>query len=98
MNSSYPSASSLCATSGPPSSTIPPPADSGPRLAHGVDGRAHEARHRHARDRLRVLEGEEEAGLRARVCLHVDQVLAVEEDLALGDLVTRVAHERVGEG
>jgi hypothetical protein len=43
-----------------------------------------------------VLEGEEEPALRALVGFHLDEVLAVEEDLALGDLVRRVAHQRVG--
>ena len=62
-----------------------------------VDRRAQEVRHRHARDRVRVLEGEEEAPLRALVGAHLGDVLAVEEDLPLGDLVGRVAHQRVGE-
>ena len=68
-----------------------------PRLAHGVDRAAQEARHRHARDRMRVLEREEQAALRALVRRHLGHVLAVEEDPALGDLVGRVAHDRVGE-
>ena len=68
-----------------------------PRLADGVDRAAQEARHGHAGDRVRVLEGEEEAALRALVRPQLRHVLAVEEDLALGDLVGRVAHDRVGE-
>ena len=68
-----------------------------PRLADRVDRAPQEARHRHARDRVRVLEGEEEALLRALVGAGLDDVLAVEQDLALGDLVGRVAHQRVGE-
>ena len=44
---------------------------------------------------MRVLEGEEEAALRALVRLLLDDVLAVEEDLALRDLVGRMAHEGV---
>ena len=47
---------------------------------------------------MRVLEREEEAALRALVRPELGDVLAVEEDLALGHLVGRVAHERVGEG
>ena len=47
---------------------------------------------------MRVLEGEEEAALRALVGAHLRHVLAVEEQAPLGDLVGRVAHERVGEG
>ena len=68
-----------------------------PRLADRVDRGAQEARDGHARDRVRVLEREEEAALRALVGAELDEVLAVEEDLALGDLVGRVAHQRVGE-
>ena len=44
-----------------------------------------------------ILEREEEAALRALVGAELGQVLAVEEDLALGDLVRGVAHERVRE-
>ena len=47
---------------------------------------------------MRILEGEEEAFLRALVGAGLDDVLAVEEDAALRDHVGRVAHERVGEG
>jgi hypothetical protein len=46
---------------------------------------------------VRVLEREEEAALRALVRLELRQVLAVEEDPALGDLVRRVAGDRVRE-
>ena len=46
---------------------------------------------------MRVLEREEEPLLRALVGVHLDEVLAVEQDLALRDLVQRVAHERIGE-
>jgi hypothetical protein len=67
------------------------------RLAHGVDGRAEEARHGHARNGVGILEGEEEAALGALVRLELQDRLAVQEDVALGDLVGRVAHERVGE-
>jgi hypothetical protein len=46
---------------------------------------------------VRVLEREEEAALRAFVGAELRHVLAVEEDLALGDLVGGMAHQRVGE-
>ena len=68
-----------------------------PRLAHGVDRLPQEVRDGDARDRVRVLEGEEEPGLRALVGAGLGDVLAVEEDLPLGDLVGRVAGDRVGE-
>ena len=48
-------------------------------------------------NRVRVLEGEEEAPLRALVGPELGDVVAVEQDLALGDLVGRMAHQRVGE-
>ena len=67
------------------------------RLADGVDGGAEEAGHGHAGHGVRVLEGEEEAALRALVRPQLEDAFAVEEDVALGDLVARVAHERVGE-
>ena len=35
--------------------------------------------------------------MQAPVGLHLGQVLAVEQELALGDLIGRVAHERIGE-
>ncbi len=66
-------------------------------LAAGVDRHSQEVRDRHARNRDRVLEGEEEAELRALVRLHLDDVLSVEENLAVGDLVGRVSHDRVRE-
>ena len=52
---------------------------------------------RHARDRVRVLEREEEALLRPLVGAGLGEVLAVEQDLALGDLVGGMAGDRVGE-
>ena len=48
---------------------------------------------RDARDRVRVLEGEEETPLRALVGPALGDVHAVEEDLALGDLVGGVPHQ-----
>ena len=67
------------------------------RLAVRVDRAPQEARHGDARDRVRVLEREEEAALRTLVGAELGQVLAVEEDLALGDLVRGMTHERVRE-
>jgi hypothetical protein len=46
---------------------------------------------------MRVLEGEEEAALCALVRPQLGEVLAVEEDLALGHLVRWMAHEGVRE-
>ena len=68
-----------------------------PRLADGVDRGAKEAGDGHAGHGVRVLEREEEAALRALVRPHLEDRLAVQEDVALGDLVGRMAHERVGE-
>ena len=68
-----------------------------PRLAQRVDRRAQEGRDGDAGDRVRVLEGEEEAAGGALVGAHLGHVLAVEEDLPLGDLVAGMAHQRVGE-
>src|SRR3954447_23540128 len=70
-------------------------------LAARVPVRVHDhaqvLRHRHARDRDRILEGHEQAGARALVGIGLRDVLAVEQDLALRDLEVRVAHDRVGE-
>jgi hypothetical protein len=46
---------------------------------------------------MRILEGEEQAALGALVGPHLDEILPVEEDLALGDLVRGMPHQRVGE-
>ena len=54
----------------------------GARLADRVDRGAQEVRDGHARNRVRVLEREEEALLRALVGPGLGEVLAVEEDLA----------------
>ena len=51
-----------------------------PRLAHGVDRAAQEARHGDAGNRVRILEREEEAALRALVGAELRHVLAVEEE------------------
>ena len=59
--------------------------------------RAQEVRDRDARDLDRILEREEDAGARALVDLHFQQVLALEEDLAVGHLVGRMAGQYLGE-
>ena len=51
-----------------------------------------------ARYGVRILEGEEESALRALVRPQLRDVVAVEEDLAAGDLVRRMPGQRVGEG
>ncbi len=66
-------------------------------LAFGVDRHAQEVRHGDPRDRHRVLEGEEQPRLRALVRLGLGDVLALEEDRALGHLVRGVAEQGVGE-
>ena len=69
-----------------------------PALApHGVERRAQEGQRGDARDLHRVLEGEEHALGGALVGLHGEQVLAVPEHLAVGDLVAGAAGEHVGE-
>ena len=68
------------------------------RLADRVDRAAQEARDRHAGDGVRVLEREEEAALGALVCLELEDALAVEQDVALGDPVGGMAHEGIREG
>ena len=67
------------------------------RLAVRVHDHAQVLGDGHARDRDRVLEGHEQAGAGALVRVGLGDVLAVEEDLALGHLEVRVAHDRVGE-
>ena len=67
------------------------------RLAHGVDRLAQEVRDGDARDRVRVLEREEEPGLRALVGAGLGDVVAVEQDLPLGDHVGRMPGDRVRE-
>ena len=67
------------------------------RLAVRVDDHAQVLGDGHARDGDGVLEGHEQAGAGALVRVGLGDVLAVEEDLALGDLEARVAHDRVGQ-
>jgi len=52
---------------------------------------------RHAGDRHRVLERHEQAHAGALVGVGLGDVLAVEDDLALGHLEVRVTHDDVGE-
>src|SRR5213593_3360194 len=59
-----------------------------------VDGGAQEVRDGDAGDRRRVLEGEEDAGASARVDGQLQEVHAIEKDLAALDLVLGVAHDR----
>ena len=59
------------------------------RLADRVDRAAQKARDGDAGDGVRILEREEEAALRALVCLELEDALAVEQDVALGDPVGR---------
>ena len=70
-------------------------------LAVGVadvgDGVAEEVGHRDARDRGRILEGQEQPGLGPLVGLQLQQVAAVERRRPRRDLVVRVAHQRVAE-
>ena len=68
------------------------------RVADVRDGVAEEVGHGHARDRRRVLEGEEEARLGPLVGLHLQEVDAVDGGRALGHLVVRVARQGVAQG
>ena len=67
-------------------------------LADGVEGGAEEVGVADAGDLDGVLEGEEDALAGALLGVHVEQVLALEEDLALGDLVGVAAGEDAGQG
>ena len=67
------------------------------RRAVRVEDHAQVLRGRHAGDGDGILEGHEQAGDGALVRVGLRDVLAVEEDLALGDVEVRVAHDRVGE-
>ena len=65
--------------------------------AHRADRLAQEVRHAHARDGGRVLEGQEQAGLGALVRRQAEDALPVQQDIAPGDLVVRVAGDGVGQ-
>jgi hypothetical protein len=58
---------------------------------------AQELRHRHALDRLGVLERQKETGLGAHIGGPVRHVLAVQQDGPGGHRVGRVPHERAGQ-
>src|SRR3954471_14666263 len=62
-----------------------------------VHDRAQVLRDGHARYRDRVLERHEQAGAGALVGIGLGDVLALEEDLPLGDLEVGVPHDHVGE-
>ena len=66
-------------------------------LADGVDGGAEEVGVADAGDLDGVLEGEEDALAGALLRVHVEEVLALEEDFALGDLVGVAAGEDAGQ-
>src|SRR5207237_5203446 len=66
----------------------------GRRDATRVDSGPQEVRDRDARDRRGVLKREEDAGTSARVDRKLQEVDAVEEDMAALDLVFRVTHDR----
>ena len=61
-------------------------------------GRAQEVGHGDAGDLDGVLHGQEEAGPGSLVHAHLQQVDAVEEDLAVGDLIVGVTGDGVGQG
>src|SRR5439155_9010972 len=56
----------------------------GARLAQRIERRAQEARHRDPRDRVRVLEREEETELCSLVGAQLGDLATVEQSLALG--------------
>jgi hypothetical protein len=67
------------------------------RLALGVQRRLEEGHGGDAGDLDRVLEGKEQACDGALVRLHVEQVLAVEQHFATGDLVVFLAGEHIAQ-
>ena len=67
------------------------------RLAVGVHDHPQVLRDGHARDRDGVLEGHEEAHAGPLVGVGLGDVLALEEDLALGHLEVGLAHDHVGQ-
>jgi hypothetical protein len=66
---------------------------SSPLRQAGFQGSAEEVGVADAGDFVRVLEGKEEAGAAAGIDGHVEDVFAIEEDLAAGDFVVFVAAE-----
>ena len=75
-----------------------PLAHLGSLAVDGGLGRAQEVGHGDAGNLDGVLHGQEEAGPGALVHAHLQQVDAVEEDLAVGDLVVGVPGDGVGQG
>ncbi len=67
------------------------------RVAVGVEHRAQVLGDRHAGDRHRVLEGQEQAHPGPLVGVDLGDILALEQDLTFGHLEVRVAHDRVRE-
>src|SRR5262249_7031802 len=67
-------------------------------LADGVEGGAQEVHVADAGDLDGILEREEDAVAGALLGIHVEEVLALEEDLAIGDLVEITAGENARKG
>ena len=67
------------------------------RLALGVHRRLQEGHGGDAGDLQRVLEGQEDAGGGAGIGLHLQHVLAVEQDLAVEDLIVLLAGDDIGQ-
>src|SRR5690606_40997290 len=63
-----------------------------------VDGDLEEFHGRNARDLDRILEGEEYARGGALCRVHLEDGLAIEQDVALGDLIILAAGEDIGQG
>ena len=64
------------------------------RVERGLE----EGHGRDARNLERILEGEEQSLRRALVGFHLEEVFAVEQDLALRDLIFVLAGDDIGEG
>jgi hypothetical protein len=67
-------------------------------LSLGVERGLEERHGRHARDLERVLEGQEQPFRGALVGLHLEEVFAIEQDLALRDLIFVLAGDDIGKG
>ena len=66
--------------------------------AHRADRLAQEVRHADARDRGRVLERQEQTGLGALVGRQAEDALPVQQDVAAGDYIMRVAGNGISQG
>ncbi len=75
----------------PENPTLTPRRALAARLALGVQRRAQKGHGRNTRDFHRILEREEDALGGTFVGRHLQEVLALEQDLAAGDLVTGLA-------